>query len=109
TAQSVPLITFERVGRFLHVLIEPRSYLNALYLVTAFPIGLNYLLVLVLGSVSGALLTLFLVGILILLACLGAAWLFALFERELAILLLGAKIPPLALPESELLSPLQML
>ncbi len=109
TAQSAPLITYERIGRFLHVLIEPRSYLNALYLVTAFPIGLTYFLVLLFGAISGALLSVIVVGILILLACLGAAWLFALFERELAILLLGAKIPPLALPESELLSPLQML
>src|SRR5260370_20089233 len=32
----------DRVKRFLHVLIEPRSYLNALYLLTAFPLGLPY-------------------------------------------------------------------
>jgi two-component system phosphate regulon sensor histidine kinase PhoR len=109
TAQSVPHLPTERIGRFLHVLIEPRSYLNAVYLLTALPIGLTYFLVLVLGAVSGALLTVILIGVLILLATLGAAWLFAIFERELANLLLGAKVPPLALPDSELLTPLQML
>lgn len=34
---------------------------------------------------------------------------FAVFERELAIVLLGARIPPLALPETEILSPWQLL
>jgi len=109
TAQGAPAISAERVGRFLHVLIEPRSYLNALYLLTALPIGLTYFVVLVVGAISGALLTVVAVGVLILLACLGAAWLFAIFERELAILLLGAKIPPLSLPEPELLTPWQVL
>jgi hypothetical protein len=33
------------VKRFLHVIIEPRSYLNALYLLTAFPLGLAYFIV----------------------------------------------------------------
>ena len=109
TTQSVPNLTVERIGRFLHVLIEPHSYLNALYLLIAFPIGLTYFLVLVIGAVSGALFTIVLIGVLILLATLGAAWLFAIFERELANLLLGAGIPPLALPEPELLTPMQML
>ena len=109
TAQGAPAISAERVGRFLHVLIEPRSYLNALYMLTALPIGLTYFVVLVVGAISGALLTVVAVGVLILLACLGAAWLFAIFERELAIVLLGAKIPPLSLPEPELLTPWQML
>src|SRR5260370_41470391 len=38
--------TSERIGRFLHVVIEPRSYLNALYLLTAFPLVLTYFLAL---------------------------------------------------------------
>lgn len=97
------------VGRFFHVLIEPRSYLNAIYLAFALPLGLTYFAVFVVGSIVGALLALLGVGLLILLACLVAAWLFALFERELAIVLLGASIPPLALPEAELLSPWQLL
>ena len=94
-----------RVLRFLHVLWEPRSYLNALYMLTAFPLGLTYFFVLIGGGILGALFTFVLVGLLILLAVLVAAWGFAMFERELAIGLLGADIPPLALPNPELVSP----
>jgi two-component system phosphate regulon sensor histidine kinase PhoR len=99
----------DRVARFFHVAIEPRSYLNALYLLTAFPLGFTYFAVLLTGSLLGAMLSLFVVGLLILVVCLVAAWGFALFERELAIWLLGARIPPLSLPNPELVSPWQML
>ena len=95
--------------RFLHVLIEPRSYLNALYMLVAFPLGLTYFGVLLLGGVVGAILAPVLVGLLILLATLVAAWGFALIERELAIWLLGANVAPLSLPEPEVISPFRML
>ena len=95
--------------RFFQVLIDPRSYLNAVYLATALPLGLTYFSVLLIGSVAGALLSVLVVGLIVLLACLVVAWMFALFERELAILLLGVRIPPLALPDSDLLSPWQLL
>ena len=98
-----------RIERFLHVLWEPRSYLTALYMLTAFPLGLTYFFVLLGGGIVGAFFTFVLVGLLILLAALVAAWGFALFERELAIGLLGADIPPLALPNPELVSPWQTL
>jgi two-component system phosphate regulon sensor histidine kinase PhoR len=91
--------------RFLHVMWEPRSYLNALYMLTAFPLGLTYFAVLLVGAVVGAFFTFVLVGLLILLAALVAAWGFALFERELAIGLLGANIPPLSLPHADVVSP----
>src|SRR5229473_1394921 len=97
--------TSDRIGRFLHVLVEPRSYLNALYLLIAFPLGLTYFVVLVGGAISGALVAGILIGLLILLAVLVAAWGFALLERELAIWLLGPDVPPLSLPDQELLSP----
>jgi two-component system phosphate regulon sensor histidine kinase PhoR len=97
------------VRRFFHVLWEPRSYLIALYLLTSFPLGLTYFLVLVAGGIVGAVLAVLLVGLLVLLACAVAAWGFALFERELAIWLLGVRIAPLSLPSTELLSPWQML
>jgi two-component system phosphate regulon sensor histidine kinase PhoR len=99
----------DRVKRFLHVLVEPRSYLNALYMLTAFPLGLAYFLVLVTGAISGALLSILVIGFLILLATLVAAWGFALFERELVIGLLGISVLPLSLPDSELVSPWRML
>src|SRR5258708_20080504 len=58
TAPETPAPTIdvaERVKHFLHVLIEPRSYLNAVYLLTAFPLGLTYFFVLTAGIISGAL------------------------------------------------------
>jgi hypothetical protein len=39
------------------------------------------------------------VGLLVLVGCLVAAWAFALFERELAVALLGADIPPMSAPD----------
>ena len=112
TAPETPAQTIDiadRVKRFLHVLIEPRSYLNALYLLTAFPLGLTYFLVLTAGMISGAFLSIIVVGLLILLATIVAAWGFALFERELAIGLLGFNVPPLALPDPEIVSPWRLL
>jgi len=101
--------TSARIGRFLHVVIEPRSYLNALYLLTAFPLGLTYFLVLVGGAITGAFTGIILVGLLFLLATLVAAWGFALLERELVIVLLGIDVPPHSLPNTELVSPWRML
>jgi two-component system, OmpR family, phosphate regulon sensor histidine kinase PhoR len=109
TAQGTQTEPADRIKRFLHVLIEGRPYLNALYLLTAFPLALTYFLVLVAGALVGSFLSIVLVGLLILLACLVAAWGFALFERELAIGLLGVNIAPLSLPSHEVLSPRQLL
>jgi two-component system phosphate regulon sensor histidine kinase PhoR len=109
TARGTTIEPVDRIRRFLHVLIEGRSYLNALYLLTAFPLGLTYFLVLLGGAVIGSLLSIVLIGLLILLSCIVAAWGFALFERELAIGLLGANVAPLSLPSHEVLSPQQLL
>ncbi len=112
TAPQIPVPTTlaaDRVKQFLRVLVEPRSYLNALYLLIAFPLGLTYFFVLTAGMISGAFLSILVVGLLILLATIVAAWGFALFERELAIGLLGVNVPPLSLPDAELVSPWRML
>ncbi|HKW70883.1 MAG TPA: hypothetical protein VJP81_09895 [Candidatus Dormibacteraeota bacterium] len=55
------------------MLIEPRSYLTAIYLATALPLGLTYFAIFVVGSISGAVLAVFLVGLVLLLACLVVA------------------------------------
>ena len=102
-------VATDRVKQFLHVLIEPRSYLNSLYLLTAFPLGFIYFLVLTVGMISGAFLSIVGIGLLILLATMVAAWGFALFERELAIGFLGVNVPPLSLPDPELVSPWRLL
>jgi two-component system, OmpR family, phosphate regulon sensor histidine kinase PhoR len=112
TAPDTPAptpVSADKIKRFLHVLVEPRSYLNALYLLTAFPLALTYFLVLIVGAISGAFLSIVAIGLLVLLATLVAAWGFALFERELVIALLGVNVPPLSLPDPELVSPWRML
>lgn len=43
-------------------------------------------------------------GLLILLACLATAWGLALFEREVVVALIGVDMPPLSLPDPEILS-----
>ncbi|HYM97701.1 MAG TPA: ATP-binding protein [Candidatus Sulfotelmatobacter sp.] len=95
--------------RYLHVLVEPRAYLNALYMLIAFPLGLTYFLILTAGMVFGAFLSIMVVGLLILLATIVAAWGFAIFERELAIGLLGVNVAPLSLPDPDIVSPWRML
>lgn len=107
TATPIPIGYW--LKRYFQVLWEPRSHLTWLYLVSALPLGLMYFSTLLVGSVLGALGTFFLVGIVLLLVVMVAAWLFAILERELAILLLGASVPPLALPDQEILTPWKML
>src|SRR3954468_22489681 len=78
--------------------IELRSYRNLLYLLLAFPLGLTYFLFLVVGLSLGLGLTIIWVGLpVLLLVLLGSRALSAL-ERQLAIGLLGAEVPPMAPP-----------
>src|SRR4030088_1287747 len=86
---------------FFTILVRPRTYLRLLYLALAFPFGCAYLSVLVFGLFIGASLTVVGVGLLILLGCMLVAWVFALFERELVIHLLGVEVAPLTLPNQE--------
>jgi hypothetical protein len=109
TPAPPPSVTADVMKRFLHVLVEPRSCLNAFYLLIAFPLGLTYFFVLIAGAVSGPFLSIVVGGGMILLATLVAAWGFAIFERELAIVLLGVNVPPLSLPDHELVSPWRLL
>jgi signal transduction histidine kinase len=81
------------------VALRGRTYTRLLYLLLSFPLGLFYVLLLGSGMALGAVLAITGVGLLLLLGCLVAAWAFALFERELAVALLGADIPPMAAPD----------
>jgi two-component system, OmpR family, phosphate regulon sensor histidine kinase PhoR len=89
------------LSRVFGVLLRGRTYANLLYLSLCFPLGLLYAVVLGLGVGLGALLSVLLVGLLLLMGCLVGAWGFAMFERELAILLLGVDIPPMSVPGLE--------
>jgi hypothetical protein len=82
--------------RFLRVPIEARSYTNLLFLALAFPLGLTYFLFLTVGLALGLGLTLILIGLPILALVLAGSWGMAALERQLAIHLLGAEVPPMA-------------
>jgi len=84
--------------RFLRAPIELRSYGNLLYLALAFPCGLAYFIFLVVGLSVGLGLTIVWVGLPILALVLAGSFGLAALERQLAIHLLGAQVPPMALP-----------
>ena len=86
-----------RLGRTaLRAFLRPQTYLNIVYLVLAFPLGLAYFLFLAVGLTVGFALVLTLVGIPLLLAVHLAAWALMNLERWLAIRLLGVDIPPMS-------------
>jgi signal transduction histidine kinase len=82
--------------RFAGVVARPQTWLNLLYLLLAFPLGLAYFIVLVVGVSTGAALAVLVVGLGILLATLAAGRGMAAIERGLARAVLGVPIatPP---------------
>ncbi len=77
-----------------------RTYANLLYLLLAFPLGLAYFLFLIVGLAVGFSLTLIWIGLPILALVFAGIWAFAAFERQAAILLLEADVPPMLPPSS---------
>jgi hypothetical protein len=86
------------LGWFFGVVARPRTWLNILFQILAFPLGLFYFIFLVTGLSVGLGLVIVWVGIPILLVMAGAWWLFGAFERLQAKVLLGAAVsaPPRA-------------
>ena len=82
------------LGRFFGVVVQPRTWLNILFQILAFPLGLFYFVFLVTGLSVGVGLVIVWVGIPILLLVAGAWWLFAAFERVQAQYLLHADVGP---------------
>jgi putative sensor protein len=78
---------------YLRVIRNPQAYKNIAYLLLAFPTGLMYFLLLVIGSSLGLGLSVIGVGLLILWGTFILAQLGARLERALANNLLGANIP----------------
>jgi len=85
-------------GFFFGVLVRPRSWLNLLYLVLSFPLGLFYFVVLVTLLAVGIGLVIIWVGIFVLALTAAAWWAFASFERSLADGLLGTHLQPAPRP-----------
>jgi signal transduction histidine kinase len=83
-------------ARFAGVAVRPQTWLNLAYLLLAFPFGLAYFIVLVVGVSVGAALAVVIVGLGILLATLAAWRGMAAIERGLARAVLGVPIatPP---------------
>ncbi len=81
-------------GGFFGALANKQTYLNIVYLLLSFPLGIFYFVVLIVGISLGCGLAIVGVGLLILLAVLVALRGFAAWECQLAIWLLNACIPP---------------
>jgi hypothetical protein len=82
------------LGRFFGVIARPRTWLNVLFQLLAFPLGLFYFIFLTVGLSVGLGLVIVWVGIPVLFVVAGAWWLFGAFERIQARYLLGADVPP---------------
>jgi hypothetical protein len=78
---------------FFTVAVRPRTYGNLLYLWLGFPLGIAYFVGLTVGLSAGLPLIIVWIGLAILLVTFLAAWGAAGFERQLAIHLLGARVP----------------
>lgn len=85
-------------NRFFRVVIRKQSYLNVLYLLLSFPLGLTYFIFLVVGISLGIGLAILWIGFIVLALVFGAWIGFMAFERVLTNAMLGEKIPPIRRP-----------
>ena len=82
--------------KFFNVIVKKQTYLNLIYLLIAFPLGIFYFIFLTTGISLGLGLIITLIGI-PLLALMTVAWYgLGIFERTLTINLLGIKIPKMS-------------
>jgi hypothetical protein len=89
------------VGKFFRVVVSGGAYLNLLYLLATFPLGIFYFVFLVSGLSLGLSLSIIWVGVPLLLLMGAAWWVLASFERYMAIHLLNEDIPAMARPSNE--------
>lgn len=93
-ASSVPRRLGRALRTFVGVPVRLQTYRNLGYLALAFPLGLAYFVALSAGLPTALVLSPFLVGVPILLAVLAGVHLAAVFERWLAVRLLGVEVDP---------------
>ena len=92
----------EWLAGFFGVVLEPRTYLNLLYILLAFPLGVAYFVHLTVGFSVGLGLAIIWVGLPILALMILTVYGLAGLERQLAVHLLGVAVGPLRQkPESE--------
>jgi hypothetical protein len=82
--------------KFFGVVARGQTYLNTLYLLLAFPLGLFYFVFLVTGLSLGLATIIVWVGLLVLAFVFAAWYVMIAFERQMAILLLSEDIPPMS-------------
>jgi hypothetical protein len=88
------------VSAIFRVVIEPQSYLNLLYLLLSFPLGVFYFVFLVTGFALGLGLLITWVGIPILVGVIALSYAFAAFERGVAQAMLHVEIGPMQVGEA---------
>jgi hypothetical protein len=91
--------TSKPTNGFFGVLLDPQSYLNMAYLLTAFPLGTFYFVFLVTGLALGAGLSITLLGIPILGVVFASTRALCTVERRIANAVLKTRIP--STPETE--------
>ncbi len=91
----------QTVSQFFKVVVSGQAYLNLLYLLAAFPLGIFYFVFLVSGLSLGISLSIIWVGIPILLLMVAAWWVLASFERYMAVHILKEDIPDMDIPLNE--------
>ena len=82
-------------ANFFGVAVRGQTYLNALYLLMSFPLGIFYFVFLVTGLALGFPLIIIWIGLLILAAVFAVWYGLLAFERHLAIWMLKEDIPPM--------------
>jgi hypothetical protein len=92
------------IGRFFSVYIQPKTYLNLLYLLLSFPLGLAYFVLIVTGLSVGFGTLIIWVGLVVLVAMFAIIWGLTAWERQQAIWLLKVEIPPMSRQQPEGLS-----
>ncbi len=84
------------LAKFFGVVARPQTYLNILYLLLAFPLGIFYFVFLVTGLSAGFPLIIVWIGLLVLALVFAAWYAFIVFERQTAIWMLHEDIPPVS-------------
>ena len=93
--------TVHHLRSFVAVPLRPQTYLNLLYLALAFPLGVLYFVIFVVGFSLGISLTILVIGIPLLLLVVAGALVVATFERWLARVLLGVEFPDASIDDSD--------
>jgi hypothetical protein len=82
--------------RIFGVVLDPQTYVNIAYLLLAFPLGIAYFVILVVGFALGFGLFITLLGIPVLLGTLGLSWALSMFERQMSMKMLDVEIAPMS-------------